>query len=337
MLFDKKKKQSDATEESISDAYIETILGDLSYIYTNKSSDEYKSKGDITKSPNYDNIEYQVAQLSSIKGLPAEDVKHIKEMFNVLHRPTFKKMTVEYMAKPDDKNIVFTAAYTFGYRLLVGELARIIASTEATDKGFVYKPDKVARKSDAMLWIKRYNKDIDKKLDDIILKAHKKATPVQEAATLKALGAAADVVVGTIEGVFSVINGIFRGAASLNPVSMISAVLSRSYDKKVEKYTQVSKEYEVAKKAYDEYKKIPEAQRKKRIEHNYVKMIEKYNIKMNNLKAQIDHYDLRSKGDASDAKKASSDVKKDDKLPKSSSTVDSTPSKDDAKDDDFDF
>lgn len=336
MLFDKKKKP-EATEESISDAYIETILGQLSDIYSNKSSDEYKSKGDITKSPNYDNIEYQVAQLSTIKGLPAEDVKYIKEMFNVLHRPTFKKMTAEYIAKPDDKNIVFTAAYTFGYRLLVGELARIIASTEATDKGFVYKPDKVTRKSDAMLWIKRYNKDIDKKLDDLILKAHKKATPVQEAATLKALGAAADVVVGTIEGVFKVINGIFRGAASLNPVSMISAVLSRSYDKKVEKYVQISKEYEVAKKAYDDYKKIPETQRKKRIEHNYAKMIEKYNIKMNNLKAQIDHYDLRSKGDASDAKKASSNTKKDDKLPKSSSTVDSTPTKDDTKDDDYDF
>ena len=51
-------------------------------------------------------------------------------------------MVGEYLSKPDDKNIVFTAAYTFGYRLLVGELGRIIASSEATDKGFVYKPDK---------------------------------------------------------------------------------------------------------------------------------------------------------------------------------------------------
>jgi hypothetical protein len=66
-------------------------------------------------------------------------------------------------------------------------------------------------------------------------------------------------------------------------------------------------------------------------------MIEKYNIKMNNLQAQIDHYDLRSKGDASDAKKASTNIKKDDKLPKSSSTVDTTSTKDTGKDDDFDF
>ena len=336
MKFEKSKTK-DVKEESVNDAYIETILGQLSSIYSNKSSDEYKSKGDITKSPNYDSIEYQVAQLSTIKGLPADDVKYIKEMFNVLHRPIFKKMVGEYLAKPDDKNIVFTAAYTFGYRLLVGELGRIIASSEATDKGFVYKPDKIARKSDTMIWIKRYNKDIDKKLDDLIIKAHKKVTPVQEAATLKALGATADIVVGTIEGVFKVINGIFRGAASLNPVSMISAVLSRSYDKKVEKYVQISKEYEVAKKAYDDYKKLPESQRKKRIEHNYTKMIEKYNIKMNNLKAQIDHYDLRSKGDASDAKKSSNNTKKDDKLPKSSSTVDTTSTKDSGKDDDFDF
>lgn len=336
MLFDKKKK--DANEESINDVYIDKILSDLKNIYTNKSTDEYKSKGDITKSPNYENIEYQLAQLSSIKNYPESDAKSLKDTFNVLHRPIFKKNVSEYMVKPSEKNIVFAMAFSTGYRLLIGELARVIASAEATDKGFVYKPNKITKDMDFMPLIRKFSGDIDKKLDRAVIEGHKKMTPVQEAATLKALGVAADAVVGTFEGIFKVINGIFKGAASLNPISLISAVLSRSYDKKVEEYEKISKEYELAKKAYDEYKKIPEAQRKKRIEHNYTKMIEKYNIKMNNLKAKIDHYDLRSQNDAEDTKKESTKKKADDKLPKSSSTVDTTSSKDDNKgSDDFDF
>lgn len=335
-MVNKNKKNSDE-EFNINNVYVDKLIDGLDDIYSNKSSDEYKCKGDITKSPNYDNIEYQTAQLSSIKNYSEKDVTALKSLFNVLHRPIFKKMTEEYVVKPNERNIIFTAAFTVGYRLLVGELSRVICSSEATDKGFVYKPDKTSRRMDVMPFIRSYNKDIDKKLDDAIKKAHKEATPVQEAATLKALGAAADVVVGTIEGVFKAINGIFHSAASLNPISLISAVLSRSYDKKVEEYERISKEYEVAKKAYDEYKKLPASQRKQRVEHKYTKMIEKYNIKMNNLKAKIDHYDLRSQGDAEDHHKSSKKKKEDDKLPKSSSTVDTSPSTDDDDSGDFDF
>lgn len=334
-MIDKKKKSSE-TEVNINDIYMDKLLNNLSSIYTNKSSDEYKCKGDITKSPSYDHIEWQTAQLSSIKHYPEKEANALKNLFNVLHRPIFKKSTAEYLAKPDERNMIFTMAFTIGYRLLVGELSRVICSSEATDKGFVYKPDKTSRRMDAMPIIMSYSKDIDKKLDAAINRAHKGATPVQEAATLKALGAATDAVVGTVEYVFGAINGIFRSAASLNPISLISAVLSRSYDKKVEEYERISKEYEVAKKAYDEYKKLPASQRKQRVEHKYVKMIDKYNIKMNNLKAKIDHFDLRAQGDAEDQNKESK-KKKDDKLPKSSSTVDTTPSKDEEGSDDYDF
>lgn len=331
-----KTKKKNEEEFNINDVYMDKLIDGLHNIYTNKSSDEYKCKGDITKSPSYDNIEWQTAQLSSIKNYPEKDTNALKNLFNVLHRPIFKKMTADYLVKPDERNMVFTMAFTIGYRLLVGELSRVICSSEATDKGFVYKPDKVSRKMDAMPFIMSYSKDIDKKLDAAINKAHKEATPVQEAATLKALGVGAELVVGTIEKVFGVVGGIFRSAASLNPIALISAVLSRSYDKKVEEYEKISKEYEVAKKAYDEYKKLPASQRKQRVEHKYIKMIEKYNIKMGNLKAKIDDYDLRSRRDADDHYKDSK-KKKDDKLPKSSSTVDTTPSKDDGGSDDFDF
>jgi len=336
MIFKKKNESM-----SVDKVYVDNIMNNMEDVYKNKSSDEYKCKGDITKSPNYDNIDYDIAQLSSIKGFPSNDVKILKTTFNTLHRPIFHKMVVSYLEKPDEKNIIFTTAFTVGYRMLVGELSRVLSSTEATDHGLVYKPDKVHRRSDLIPFLNKYNDDLDKKLDEAVKRARIEIRKtVQESATLEAIGAGAGAVVGVIESVFGFINNIFKSAASLNPISLISAVLSRSYDKKVEKYDKICKEYEAAQKAYEEYKKIPVTQRKQRIEHKYTKMIEKYNIKMGNLKAQIDHYDLRAMNDAKDAgnKKTGAskapEKKEDDKLPKSSSTVDTTNSKDDNKDDD---
>lgn len=324
-------------DKSVNDAYVESMVKDLSDIYGNKSSDEYKCRGDITKSPKYDSIELMIANLTSLKRYPSNEASDLKTMFNTFHRPIFSKMVSEYMAKPNERNIIFTAAFTVGYRLLVGELSRIYTSTEATDKGFVYKPDKISRRENVMPLIRKYNNDIDKKLDDMIKKAAKTAVPVQEAATLEALGAAVNGVTNIIIAFFGFFGNIFKSAASLNPVALISAVLSRSYDNKVKKYNEIAEQYETAKKLYDEYMKLPEAERKKKVENKYLKMIDKYNIKMGNLKAQIDHYDLRAQNDAKDASKKSSSKKDDSKLPKSSSTVDTTPTKSSDDDGDFDF
>lgn len=346
-----KKKKSDKNEANINDVYMERILSNLKETYSNKSNDESKCKGDITKSPNYESIEFQVSQLSSIKGYPEENAKAVKNLFNTLHKPIFKKMTEEYLAKPDEKNIVFAASFAVGYRLLIGELARVIASSEATDEGFVYNKNKVKAEHDFMPMIRAYTDDIEKKINKILTQERKSA-PVQEAATLRGIGVLADMVVSSVEAVFGTMSKLFKGATALNPISLISAMLSRSYDKKVETYMKISKEYEAAKKAYDEYKQLPEAKRKKRIEHRYIKMIEKYNIKMSHLKAKIDDFDLRSKRDDDDIKKESknkkaesksststsssnNDDKKDDNLPTSSSTVDTTSNT--SSGDDFDF
>ena len=333
MIFGKKKVEDDGVDK----IYIETMLDDLNDIYSNKSSDEYKCKGDITASPAYEHIELQLANLSSIKRYPSDDVTALKSLFNVLHRPIFKKLVTEYIAKADERNIVFTGVFTTGYRLLIGELSRIYASTEATDNGFVYKPDKVSRRESLIPMIRKFNVNIEQKLDDVIKRAMKKASPIAEAATLAALGAAAEGVVSVIEGVFGFLNGIFRSATAMNPVALISAILSRSYDKKVEQYEKIASEFEAAKKAYDDYKKLPVSKRKERIEHNYTKMIEKYNIKMQNLKAKIDHYDQRAMEEAKDladkepkSKPATSG--NDDNGPDSSSTVDTS-----SNDNDMDF
>ena len=53
---------------------IVNVMKELNDIYKNKSSDEYKMAGDITKSPVYDGIESAVANLSTLKGFPKQDV-----------------------------------------------------------------------------------------------------------------------------------------------------------------------------------------------------------------------------------------------------------------------
>jgi hypothetical protein len=235
-----------------------------------------------------------------------------------------------------------------------------MAFTKATEDGLVYEEPSKMTDNDkgCFAYVSKFGKDYDKHVATWYERSKAKAkskAPVtakegqdvtQEAATLGIVSATANTIVGVIEGVFGILNGVFRTAASLNPISLISACLSRSYDKKVEQYEKIAKEYEAVKKAYDEYKKIPAAQRKKRIEHRYVKLIEKYNIKMKNLKAKIDHYDTRaSKGSEDDDDETSSSNtssksggngttdKSDKDLPDSSSTVDTS----DNKRDDLDF
>jgi len=279
---------------------IDHMMENLKGIYSNTSSDEAKCKGDITKSPNYDKIEIALANLSSIKRLSKGDISDLKNLFNTLHRPIFKKLVPEYLKKPDERNIIFTATFSTGYRILVGELSRIIASTNFDEKGAIYKPDKIQRRSDLGPFIRKFNGDIDKRLDDDIKRIKAKVQPIQEAAALTATNEALGAIIGLIEGFFGFLNNIFSSAQALNPIALISALLTRSYDKKIEKFDEISAMYDETKKAYEEYMKIPATQRKKRIEHRYTKMMEKYNIKMGNLKTQIDHFDMRSKEEAKD-------------------------------------
>lgn len=277
-------------------AIAQSMIDNLNRFYTNKSSDEYKIKGDITKSPCYDIIESNLANMSMIKRYPAADTKALKELFNILHRPRFAKMAVEYMNEPTETNIVFTACFTVGYRLLVSEIERVIVSTEISENGFVFKPDKISRKENFSKLVRYFNKDLESRIDAIIRRDNNKLLPLQESAVTDV----ANIAVGLVEGVFGVFNNIFRSAASLNPISLMSAILSRSYDKKIEKYEKIAKEYEMAKKAYDDWQKIPIANRKERVGHRYVKMIEKYNIKMEKVKKEIEHFDMRAQEEVSE-------------------------------------
>lgn len=342
--------------------YSKRVVKDLKRIYKNKSGDEYKMKGDIRNHPCYDILKRDIDKLGDgIKNAPTKVVTGAKDMFVSLHKPIWKKMIGEYMAAPNDKNTTYAALFTIGIREIISVVMTIYAFTEATDNGLTYTEPKSISDDEKLRYefVSKFGKDYDKVAEKWYSQADKKVKkdkPVtakkeeitQEAAALGVITGAVDTVVGVVEGVFGILNGLFRTAASLNPISLISACLSRSYDKKVEQYEKISKEYEAAKKAYDEYKKIPASKRKERIESNYVKMIEKYNIKMKNLKAKIDHYDTRSsKGSEDDddeetskssstkssGNKNNTSDKGDKDLPDSTSTVDTS----DNKRDDLDF
>ena len=288
---------------------VKKILKGLKRIYANKSADEYKMKGDIKKHPIYDTLSNDISTLGdNVKNAPSKLINGIKDMFESLKKPIWKKMVAEYLAKPDPKNILYTAHFTLGYRYMITAVMFVQTNIKASENGLTYTTPKIPAEENTILdYVIKNGKDFDKYVEKIYKdgeKDLKKTKVTQEAAAptpVSPITTTANLLVGAVESIFRGLNSVFKTAASLNPISLISACLSRSYDKKVEQYEKVSKELEAAKKAYEEYKKIPAAQRKKRIEHRYVKMIDKYNIKMGNLKAKIDHYDTRaSKGSDDD-------------------------------------
>lgn len=267
----------------------------LAEIYSNKSSDEYKQAGDITKSTAYETMEQLIADLSSLKRYSPKDAEELKKLFNVLHRPIFPKMVKEYLVEPNDRNTIFTAVYTVGFRVCVAELSRIFVSTEATSDGLIYKPNKISRHQDLGKFIAVYNDDLESRIDREIKRAAAEK-PVQEVET----GAVADIL--RVAGNFILSIGDVLAAiwGVINPISLIGASLSRHYDGQVNRLQEIRALYEESKIAYDQYKKKPASDRLKKVEDKYVANIEKYNIQMRNLEAKIAHYDQRAQEEAKD-------------------------------------
>lgn len=289
-----KKKITKIEQEAV-----KSIIDSLSKIYGNKSSDEYKSHGDIRKVSCYKNIEKMLADLSMIKKFDEKEARELKMLFATLHRPVFETLVTEYLDRPNERNIIYACLYTAGYRALIGELSRIYTSTEATDDGLLYHPDKISKKNGIGEFIRAFNEDLDKRLDEYIrdINKHVGYLPIQEGAVADLFDKTTDLVIK----VLGVLPKVFRAAKELNPVSFINACLMRSYDKKIEKFEEVSKMYEATKQAYDEYLQIPRSDRKRKIESKYKKNMKKYNIRMENLRAEIEHYDQRAIEEAKDS------------------------------------
>ena len=314
MIGDNRKAQAKLEASLLA---INTILYE---IYHNKSSDEYKMKGDITRAAQYKNIEIMVADLKTLKRFPATSAADIKQMFETLHLPVFKAMVKEYMMEINDRNVAFTAMFTVGYRLLVGELSRIYASTEAVKNGgIVYKPDKVSRKNDATAMIKVYNNDLEKRIDDYIKSMKSSSAPVAESFDIDVVAdyeftqeASVDEIIEKIESVapwtklitagFGALAGILKSvtrfAKSRNPIAEVDYLLMNSYEKTIDQFDGVCALYASTKEAYDQYMKLPEAKRNPSVEKKYTTQLEKYNIKMKDLEKTIEHFNQRAEREA---------------------------------------
>ena len=92
------------------------MIDQLDRVYSNKSDDEYKMRGDITKSPVYDLLQRTIADLTTIKGVNKNEIDDLKKMFNALHRPNFKKIVTKYMMEKSSDSVMMTATFTVAYR-----------------------------------------------------------------------------------------------------------------------------------------------------------------------------------------------------------------------------
>lgn len=319
------------------EAVLVKLIGEqLHDMYSNKSSEEYKMCGDITKSSSYEKIEIGISELKSLKGFNKNDAKDIETMFMTLHKPIFKKMVAEYIAKPEDRNIVFTSIFTVGYRLIVSELSRIMASTEATNKGIVYKPDKMSRNQAMTKFIRYMNSSIETSIDEELKKV--KAQNNNNEPVVQEAFNPMNLITDFSQAMQVMDNIVHRFISGNNPLSTISSLINLSIENKVNAYDNAVAEYNSTKEAYNEYLRTPESQRKKSVLKKYEKMMNKYNMKINQLKAKIAHYDQRANSKTEDdINKAIADSKNNTSGPstKPSSSNDNTQSND--NDDGFDF
>ena len=277
-----KKVSTTAMESQL----INLMVENMKYLYNNKSSDEYKSMGDITKTFEYNSIERMVADLKTLKKYDKSDAADLQQLFVTLHRPIFKNMVVEYMTEPNDRNTVFTAVYTAGFRVLVGELSRIYSSTESTKDGIIYKPDKIAKRQNVMPFIRTYNDSLEKRINDYV-----RSKVTTEIAIQESMG---NTILTRGKIVGRTISRVFPESKEINPISFINSVLMASYQKKVDDYEYIANMYNASKEAYADYMKLPASQRDSKIENAYLKNIDKYNINMQNAKAKIEHYEQRA-------------------------------------------
>lgn len=300
-------KKESAEQEKIK---VAVVVEQLDKIYSNKSGDEYKMRGDITQSPVYDLLQRTVTDLPLIKGFKKSDADELRRMFDMMHRPNFKKIVSEYIASKKAECIIITTTFTVAYRALISELSRIYTSTEATDKGFVYKPSKYSKNNSFAKFIRIFNLKIDQELAKSIRSSTKsiktgKDFKMESYMMEGFVGSSAAFAAFLNTEIFERVAPVFREFGAwcrllfpdvtvLNPVSWVSNLLSNRYDKKVDRFQKAARLYAETKNAYDEYMKLPQFKRNKEVEVKYLRNIDKYNIKMQNAQAEIAHYDQRA-------------------------------------------
>jgi len=298
-------KEKPLEKESLDDIQkeIALMIKSLDDIYKNKSSDEYKMAGDITKSSVYDKLETAIADLKTLKGFPKMEADDYQRMFDNLHKPLYKNMVVEFLKKPNEKNTTFTALFTCGYRVLIGDMSVIFASTEATENGIIYKPELVKNKNlRSRAFVHDFCKNLDEEYNKALRRSNNRPKMHQEYALMNAFGGAVTALSTFIQAhelipvtafMRDIFGHIFGAARVLNPISYINNHLTRKFDDEVKSFEDIQKLYTATKEAYDEYLSKP-GRHNPAVEARYKSNLVKYKIQMSTATAKLDHYDSRA-------------------------------------------
>ena len=304
MYYTESDKEKTLEEETYSDVQkeIALMIKMLDEIYKNKSSDEYKMMGDITKSIVYEEMERQVANLKTLKNFPKSEAEDYQRMFDNLHKPMYKKLVAEFVKSPNEKNTAFTALFTVGYRILIGDLAKIFASTQATEAGIIYVPEKIKGSNPrSKTFIHDFTKNLEEEYNKVVRMQGARPKMHQEYALLQTIGSATTALsafiqsreLGPITGLLrDVIGGIFGHRRELNPISYINDRLTQRYDDYIERFKDTEKLYNATKEAYEEYKSQP-GRKSLGVQGNYLRNMKKYELQMLRLKSRMAHYDSR--------------------------------------------
>lgn len=320
---------------------VELMLASLDKIYSDKNSEEYKTKGDITKLRIYKDLDRMITDLKTLKKFPSQYAKDIRTTFDELHRPVWRTNVEKYIRKPDEENALYTALYTVGVRVTIDEISRIYSSTKVTkDGGIEFNPDKLMKRDDLREFFAAFNVSLEKYIDDYIKKHGSEVT--QEAAF--ATSAAGLFLKGFfsktllkwiansfVQNVLTAIKTSFYNIKRLNPVTLVNAFLIRKYDNIEAAFNKTLANYAATKEAYEEYMRLPEGKRNATVVANYEKDLKRIQNSIDNQWAKIEHFNQRAKEDATEAA-ASTEISE--KNPDASSSSSSSSSSDD---DGFDF
>lgn len=288
---------------------IELMLASLDKIYSDKTSEEYKTRGDITKLRIYKDLDMMITNLKTLKKFPTQYAKDIRATFDELHRPIWKSNVEKYIKSPNEENAMYTALYTVGVRVTIDEVSRIYSSTKVTkDGGIEFNPDKLMKRNDLRPFFANFNTSLERYIDEYIKKHGSEVT--QEAVLGAALTFAKGffsetlrkfIVVKMIDGIKNVIKSAFRNIQRLNPVTLVNAYLIRKYDNIEAAFNRTVANYTATLEAYKEYMRLPEGKRNAAVVANYEREIKKLQNSIDNQWAKIEHFNQRAKEDANES------------------------------------
>lgn len=298
MFGNKKKVSTEAMEEQM----IALMLKNLDAIYSNKSSEEYKTHGDITLISVYKDLDRMITDLKTIKKFPTTYAEDIRKTFDELHRPVWKKNVSAYIRKPDEENTMYTAIYTVAVRVLIDEVSRIYTCTKASTKGGIeYDPSKLAKRKNLQPFFAYFNESIETKIAEYAKKHQNEPVTESFEAVGKFFATMGHWIFRNwIKEMINMMKATFKAIKQLNPITLANAYLINKYDREINIFKSVCANYDATKQAYEEYISLPANKQNPAIIKKYEDSLQALDNRKKNLLAKIEHFNTQAEVEASD-------------------------------------